>query len=261
MERRLEEYLLALVCETRAVLGDRLVGVYAAGSLALGGYVAGRSDIDVAVVTEGELAAATKRALAARLRHESLACPARGLELVVYRRQAAASSALEPGFELEVNSGRQMEARVTMSREDRPGTDGGFWYGLDRSILATHGRALWGPPAAEVFADLRPEDIRELLVASVEWWMSQPAAEVPIEEAVLGACRALLWCRSGRWFDKRTAGRVVAAEGGQHARLVGQAVAAREGGPPPDRVDALDFQRRVLRELTAQARPGEPSDQ
>jgi len=43
-------YLDELAARTQRVLGERLVGVYAGGSLALGGYEPGRSDIDVAVV-------------------------------------------------------------------------------------------------------------------------------------------------------------------------------------------------------------------
>ena len=115
-------------------------------SLALDDFVTGRSDIDVAIVTRSELEAPIKGALAARLRHPSLACPARGLELVVYRQEVAASGTPEPGFDLELNSGPRMEARVTLGPRDRPAADGLFWYGLDRSILATQGLALWGTP-------------------------------------------------------------------------------------------------------------------
>lgn len=251
MEPGVERYLQALVHETRAVLGDRLVGVYAGGSLALDDFVTGRSDIDVAIVTRSELEAPIKGALAARLRHPSLACPARGLELVVYRQEVAASGTPEPGFDLELNSGPRMEARVTLGPRDRPAADGLFWYGLDRSILATQGLALWGPPADDVFANLRPHDVRDLLIASVQWWMTQSATAASPADAVLGACRALLWARNGRWLAKGTAGRTLASQHDQHSQLVRQALAAREGGPLPDRMEAQGFQPRVLHELTA----------
>jgi hypothetical protein len=251
VEQEVEKYLQALVHETRAVLGDRLVGVYAGGSLALDDFVAGRSDIDVAVVTRNELEESTKGALATRLRHPSLACPARGLELVVYRQEVAASGTPEPGFDLELNSGPRMEVRVTLSPRDRPAADGLFWYGLDRSILATQGLALWGPPAGDVFANLRPDDVRELLIASVRWWMTQSATATSPGDAVLGACRALLWARAGHWLAKGRAGRTLASQHDQHSQLVRQALAAREGGPPPDRMQAQAFQLRVLHELTA----------
>jgi hypothetical protein len=170
---------------------------------------------------------------------------------VVYRQEVASSGTPEPGFDLELNSGPGMEARVTLSPRARPAADGLFWYGLDRSILATRGVALWGPPTGDVFANLPPGDVRELLMASVRWWMTQSAVVASPEDAVLGACRALLWARAGHWLAKGTAGRTLASQHDQHSQLVRQALAAREGGPPPDRMEAQGFQLRVLHELTA----------
>ena len=105
-----------------------------------------------------------KRALVARLRHETLPCPARGLELVLYRRSVAQAGTLEPGFEVELNTGAGMSFRATYAAEDRPVADGRFWYALDRSILHQSGYVIFGPPASEMFADLSPTDIRTLLV-------------------------------------------------------------------------------------------------
>jgi hypothetical protein len=76
------------------------------------------------------------------------------------------------------------------------------------------------------------------------------AAAASSEEAVLGACRALLWARAGQWLAKGMAGRMLASQHDEHTQLVRQALAAREGGPLPDRIEARDFQLRVLHELT-----------
>ena len=70
--------------------GCRLVGAYAAGSVGLDAYEPGRSDVDVALVCEDALAPVRKQRLVSSLRHEALPCPARGLELVVYRRDGRA---------------------------------------------------------------------------------------------------------------------------------------------------------------------------
>ncbi|WP_238433417.1 hypothetical protein [Micromonospora tarensis] len=156
MNADLQRYLDELVGAARDVLGADLVGAYAAGSVGLGAYQPGRSDVDVALVSAGPLTEAAKVALVARLRHEALPCPARGLELVGYDRAVAASGTPEPGFEVELNTGSAMPFRRTLDPADRPAADGRFWYGLDRSILHQSGRALLGPPAGEVFADLTP---------------------------------------------------------------------------------------------------------
>jgi hypothetical protein len=139
-------YLSELVATARGVLGDDLIGAYAAGSLALGAYVPGRSDVDVALVSVDALDPDRKHVLVARLRHEVLPCPARGLELVTYRRAVAASGTPEPGFEMELNTGARMAFRATYDPADRPAADGRFWYGLDRSLLHQSGPALLGPP-------------------------------------------------------------------------------------------------------------------
>ncbi|GAB3933726.1 hypothetical protein GCM10027614_05330 [Micromonospora vulcania] len=147
MDSDLRRYLDELVATARDVLGDDLVGAYAAGSVGLGAYQPGRSDVDVALVCAGPLTETAKRTLVARLRHEALPCPARGLELVAYQRSVAAAGNPAPGFEVELNTGAEMPFRCTLDPADRPPTDGRFWYGLDRSILHQSGLPLLGPPA------------------------------------------------------------------------------------------------------------------
>lgn len=253
MDERLHDYLTELVRRSRAVLGDNLVGGYAAGSVGLGAYQPGRSDVDVALVTAAPVDAAVKRVLVARLRHGSLPCPARGLELVVYRREVAGSGTPEPGFEVELNTGATMPLRATYDPADRPAADGRFWYALDRSILRQSGLALLGPPAREVFADPDPADLRRLLVTALDWWLALPTPEgdgpAPgTEDAVLGACRSLARARTGAWLPKVDAGRWV-AERGRYAALVHRAIAARRGGLAPSGPEARAFQRWVRDEV------------
>src|SRR5690349_7544388 len=108
MDSDLRRYLDDLVDTARTVLGGDLAGAYAAGSVGLGAYQPGRSDVDVALVGAGPLTETAKRDLTARLRHEALPCPARGLELVAYQRTVAAAGRPEPGFEVELNTGARM---------------------------------------------------------------------------------------------------------------------------------------------------------
>ena len=191
---RPEAYLAELVERARGVLAANLVGAYAAGSVGLDAYQPGRSDIDVALVTAEPVADPTKRALVEVLRHEALPVPARGLELVVYTRAAAASGTSEPAFEVELNTGPAMAFRATYDPADRPSPDGRFWYALDRSILSGSTGSLLGPPANEAFVDVVPDDLRDLLVEALTWWLRQPGDPA---DAVLGACRSLVRVRDG----------------------------------------------------------------
>ncbi|GAA2190944.1 nucleotidyltransferase domain-containing protein [Micromonospora lupini] len=253
MDSDLRRYLDDLVDTARDVLGGDLVGAYAAGSVGLGAYQAGRSDVDVALVCAGPLTEAAKVTLVAQLRHEALPCPARGLELVVYQRAVAAAGSLEPGFEVELNTGRAMPFRQTLDPADRPPADGLFWYGLDRSILHGSGMALLGPPAAEVFADLTPADLRRLLIEALSWWLALPTppGDRPApgaEDAVLGACRSLVRHRDGEWLSKVAAGQRL-VDTGDPAEVIRRAIAARHGGPPPTGAEARAFQERVRAEI------------
>jgi len=253
-----EPYLEAVVEAAREVLGTGFAGAYAAGSLALGAFEPGRSDIDIALLCRDQLGEASKRELISRVRHSALPCPARGLELVVYTVAAAQSGTAEPGFELELNDGPAMAFRQSLQPADRPAADGAFWYGLDRSILHQSGRVLAGPPASEVFAELPPNDLRSLLIDSLRWWMARPGqaddrSAAGADDAVLGACRALVRHRYGRWLSKVDAGRRLLVAGYRPVGMIEQSIAARSGWPPPSGRQARAFQEGVLQEILAAA--------
>jgi hypothetical protein len=191
-------YLEELARRAATVLGDELLGVYAGGSFALGGYEPGRSDLDLAVVVESGLAARQRSGLIEQVRHESLPCPARGLELVVYRRATAASPRPARDFELNLNSG----AAMPLLLETEPGGGPDFWFPIDRSILAQAGVAILGPPADQVFAQVPPEELRPALEESDEWHRANREADSERNRA-----RAMRFLREGRWCSKQQAWR------------------------------------------------------
>lgn len=195
----LETYLRDVVRRVRAVLGAELVGVYAGGSYALNAYEPGRSDIDVAaVVTEASREA--KEELVDALRHESLPCPARGLEFVLYRRDAVRLPSPRADFELNLNTGAGMEFRA----EYEPGPGEQHWFPLDRSLLGQSGVHLLGPPAADVFTSLPRGVLLSLVLAAVRWHSSGAARG---DDAVLNACRSWRFGAEGVWSSKREAGK------------------------------------------------------
>jgi Aminoglycoside adenylyltransferase, C-terminal domain len=225
------------------VLHPGLQGIYAGGSWALDDYVAGRSDLDVAVVTREGLATEVATHLIAAVRHEALPCPARGLELVVYRASVAASGSPAPGFELNFNSGRAMEARL-----DRHGAaEDSHWFAIDRAILAQRGKTLVGPPAADVFTPPPRAALLDLLAESIRWYESESGPPV---DAVLNACRALCYARTGSWSSKDAAARWM-IEQDPAASVVLEALAARRGDGPVDQEAVRDFLHRARRQLSS----------
>jgi hypothetical protein len=174
------------------LLGDDLVGVYLAGSGALGGYIHGRSDVDIAVVVRSPLDRTQKEELVGSLRHEALRCPARGLELVVYAQGSGVP-------ELNLNTGERMAFIATFE----PGTDSPHWFVLDRAIIAQRGIVLIGPPPAEALVQPSEDEILEALAIGLEWYRDRP--EEPRDDAALNAVRSRAYLETGRWASKAEA--------------------------------------------------------
>ena len=236
-------YMRVLAAVAARHLGDALAGVYAGGSWAVGGYLPRRSDLDVAIVVNRHLTPREAESLAARLSHREVPCPARVLELVVYTREQAASPDPDAGFELNLNTGEDFPELV----ETVPGVTGRHWFAIDRDILARHGLAVAGPPAAELFAGPDPDALPGLLADSVGWhrWYGERP-----DDAVLNACRALMRVRSGAWHSKDEAGVLAADLGLAPSAVVAEALDARAGGPQPSPAGVdpfLDAAERQLR--------------
>ena len=104
----------------------------------------------------------TKQAIVEALRHESLPCPARGLEFVLYAEPVIRSATTEPGFELNLNSG----ARMSFRADYEPGEER-HWFAIDRAILAaTENRCSAHGP---VHSSLRFHEARFLKLSQRRW--------------------------------------------------------------------------------------------
>ncbi len=79
-------------------------------------------------------------------------CPTRGLEFVLYSREAVAQAARRPRFEINLNAGPEMDYHLSFD----PASEPSHWFVLDISIGGEYWLPLVGPPAAEVFAPLPP---------------------------------------------------------------------------------------------------------
>ncbi len=77
-------YGRAVARRLQEVLGKDLRGAYLSGSVALGGYVPGQSDIDLFAVCQHSLEVEEKQTIARAISDEAANCPTRGLEFVLY---------------------------------------------------------------------------------------------------------------------------------------------------------------------------------
>lgn len=226
---------LARLCERAAAILDAdLLGLYVGGSVALGAYEHGRSDLDMVAVCRGALGVEGKRALVEELRHEALPCPARGLELVVYAERTVGEPSAAAGFEVALTTRAGMPFHAAL---DPTESNGRHRYVVDRAILARHGLALLGPPPSALVADLPRALVLPALAASLRW---SAAHEAKDGTAVLSACRGLRYASEGRWSSPAEAGRWALAHLDER-ELIADALAARETGAPLERARTKPF--------------------
>ena len=178
-------------------LGDRLRGAWLIGSAILGDFAPERSDLDVQAVTTGVLPERERWELALTLSHESLPCPARGLEFVLYA-EPDLHQANGPAFQLNLNTGARMPRHMALD----PAEDPRFWFVLDVAAARAHGRRLAGVPAEVALPELPRRLVLRALLDAIAWYR-RPAAEGG--EAALAAARGWAWASDGRWRSKREA--------------------------------------------------------
>lgn len=227
------------------VLDGAVVGAYFVGSVALGGYVPGESDVDILAVSEDAVLGEAKEAIASELLDEAMRCPARGLEFTLYRRQVATSVPRGADFEVNVCGGPRMERMVHRIPDD----EASFWYVLDRAIAHHDGVVIVGPPAADAFVDPPRPVLLDALLASMRWHREH---EHGTHYSVLNAARAWRFAAEGVLGSK--------LDGAQWARprwptpsVIDTAVALRHGRPAVLHEDQVDEFLRHVAQVIASA--------
>jgi hypothetical protein len=173
-----------------ALLGADLVGAYFVGSIALGGYVPGESDVDIIAVCEHGLSEDAKRWVADDLLDLVGTCPARGLEFSLYRREVAAARPKDADFEINVNGGPKMPTSIHLDAREEPG----FWYVLDRATAHGCGVPISGPPACAIFPDASRRILLDAMIESMRWHRQHERATL---HSVLNASRAWRYAAEG----------------------------------------------------------------
>ena len=230
----------------RSIFTEDLVGAYFVGSVALGGYVDGESDVDMVAVCGDVVDEATGDAVIERVLDLTPTCPARGLELTLYRAAVASSRRADTAFELNVNGGPRMPRSVHRAPEEEPR----FWYVLDRAVAHRHGVPISSPPASTVFSDLPRPVLLEVMGESVRWHRDHEKTTL---YSVLNASRA--W----RFAVEDVLGSKLEGASWARARweapeVIDAAVALRHGHAAPlDASDVDHFLAHVERVLTTAA--------
>jgi hypothetical protein len=228
------------------LLQGGLVGTYLVGSAALGGYVHGRSDIDMVAVASTALTTSEKQAIVETLSHPRLECPTRGFEFVLYELASVATPRSDAAFEINLNTGPRMEPHVAFD----PAADPRHWFIIDRAIARIHGVPLCGPQPERLFSALPRLWILQALAESLVWHRTH---DLVGHYSVLNACRAWKYASEDGWSSKTGAAEWAKARAPEMGPLVDCCLALRAGlsVSEPDRTAVERFVSSVLQNVEA----------
>jgi predicted nucleotidyltransferase len=245
---QVDAVLELLLAEVRDALGQQFVGMVVHGSLAAGGFEPGRSDVDVVVVTEGELDAGQLAAVQAaheRLQERGLYWMTR-LEVSYIPRDALRR--YDP--ENAVYPALRMDGSFDL---DEHGPD---WV-LQRHVIRERGLVLAGPEPRTLVDAVPPDQIRWAARETLRaWWAPQLVDDHRLRSdeyqayAVLTMCRALYTVHQADVAPKAVAARWAREQvGARWGSLIDRAMAWRHG----DVLDALDEVLALIRYTLEQA--------
>lgn len=202
-------------------LDGGLVGAYFVGSIALGGYVANESDVDIVGVSEHQVQPEAKLLVAEAVVECAAGCPTRGLEFTLYRQQVAGAPPRGADFEVNANGGPRMARSVHLDHDVEPG----FWYVLDRAVAHRAGIAIVGPPGCQVFADVPRGALLAAMKDSIRWHRDNEGATL---YSVLNASRAWRFAADDA-LGSKLEGAAWARSRWPNPELIDSAVALRHG--------------------------------
>jgi hypothetical protein len=236
-------------CRELAAAANRalpeLAGACVHGSVALGGFVPGRSDVDLLFVCNRQQ---DRRALE-KFAHALTSfpgCPGSGIESSLLTLEEAAST-VAGRFQLHVCTGPG--AKVVFGA----GHPGDLDLVLHALVGRAAGIALLGPPPSTVFGVPPDAVVLARLVSELEWALGEGAGPY----AVLNACRALLWAEERTVASKVAGGAWALARLPEHSALIERALAAQRDHAS-SRLEDQDqvFVREVIGRLAASESAG-----
>jgi aminoglycoside adenylyltransferase-like protein len=163
-------YLDRVVSTLREHLGAELVGVYLHGSLAMGAFDPGRSDVDIVAACTGALSPSRRMRLGEAL--AAIPRPATGgdLELSVVTTSAVQTPSAAPSFEIHVHT-----------EDEQPLVDGAERSGDEDLVVhfamaRARGQVLFGPEPGELFAAPERASLIRAFLSDMEWARESGAA-------------------------------------------------------------------------------------
>jgi hypothetical protein len=217
------EFVRKLDAAFATVVGDRLVASYLHGSAALGGFVPGRSDIDVLFIIRDDVVEdRTLHEVVDALRAAATPCPGRGVELSAVSATAAQRPTAPWPFLLHLSTDPANDTAIF-----------GAGHGGDPNLLMhfavcrAAGVVVRGPPPIKLIGAIDHHDVLAYLDGELDWAL-QNANEA---YTVLNACRAMQFVERGEIVSKVDGARFMIDHGGPQD-VIATALAMHVGDQP-----------------------------
>jgi hypothetical protein len=240
------EVLLTLLDNVRAILGDYFIGMYLYGSLAGGDFDSGRSDIDPLVVTSKELPG-------------DIVAELKSMHTRLYKSGPEWATKMTGAYipEDALRKYNPIDAACPLFNRDeflvaRPDPD---WV-IHRHILYTCGVVITGPPLQNMIDLVCPEELKDAVLTLLRnnWASLLRNTDIFIGAGhqpfiVLTMCRALYTLKHGTVVSKRRSAEwVIANLDKKWTELIKQALAWHYGDTPGDIEQTQEFMRYIFRE-------------
>jgi predicted nucleotidyltransferase len=215
----------ALARSCADALGEAVAGVILHGSLTLGDYLPGRSDVDLLVVVDDPLTDARSAALTQAAAAYQARAPGR-VDLRVVTRQVAGAPTPAPPMEAYIEITPASGSELHVERRHPGERD----LVVEFSMCRAHGRSLVGAPPAELIGEVPAEWVVAVGDAQLADWQAIGDDPAHAELTVLTTCRIWRFAEEGRHSSKPAAG---AWALGRDPRLqvVRDALEQRQGDP------------------------------
>jgi streptomycin 3"-adenylyltransferase len=195
-----KQYLADFVQGFQHILGDKLVGVYLHGSLALGSFNSTSSDIDLIVVVRDGMTLDERQQ--ARQFVKQLDVPARELEMSVVTLESVQHFQHPTPYELHLPT----------DHGDLPDLRDGD-LAAHFTVIKAHGVTLYGKPIAAIFADVPSAHYLDSIAGDAAWSYGEIMKGADDGVCSVPPYGVLNFCRILAYLDERTV--LSKAEGGK----------------------------------------------
>jgi hypothetical protein len=249
-------YARGLTERVRDALGRRLRAAYLHGSAVLGGWVPGRSDVDMLFITADGPPEPDAAAAASVLAAPRPACPGSGLECsVVTAGQAATPRAPWPFLLHVAGAGGGGQPKIVSGSQHPGDADLLMHY----TVCRTAGWPVHGPAPRELIGSVPRPVILRYLADELGWGLEHGTEAY----SVLNACRGLIFLADGRIVSKVAGGEIALARGLGPPTALRRALGQQQSSAPQRSAsapDAREFVKAAAAALrtAAVAEPGTP---